>query len=293
MIVDLVQNTPEWLEFRRSCIGSSDAPIIAGDSPWKTPFQLWQQKLGLAEEQVQSFAMTRGKILEDRARQVYEEMRGHVVYPMVINHPEHSWQIASLDGITLDKTHAVEIKCPGKEDHSSAVSGIIPKKYYAQLQHQMYVCSLPSIDYFSFNGETGVIIEVERDIKYIQDLVKKEREFYFCMMNKNSPKLTERDYIPRNDEKYNAAAKRWSECKQSLDAASNEEEKARKELIDISAGQNTVGQGIKIQRLIRKGPIMYENIPELKLVDTEKYRKDAVIFFKIVQEENKLLSSTL
>ena len=284
-MIDLMQNSPEWLEFRKSRIGSSDAPIITGDSPWKTPFQLWQEKLGLVDQPKQNYAMTRGKNLEDRARQVYEEMRGHLVFPMVLVHPEHSWQIASMDGMTIDRKHAVEIKCPGEADHMLAVTGKVPKKYHAQLQHQMYVCQIPKIDYFSFDGQTGVIIEVEKDMNFLHELIKKERDFYFCLMNKNSPKLTERDYISRNDEKYNQAAKKWSECKRSLDTALNEEEKARKELLDISAGQNTCGNGIKIQKLLRKGPIMYENIPELKLVDTEKYRKDAVVYFKIVQEE--------
>ena len=42
---ELVQQSEEWLEFRRSRIGASDAPIIMGVSPWKTHYKLWVEKI--------------------------------------------------------------------------------------------------------------------------------------------------------------------------------------------------------------------------------------------------------
>ncbi len=44
MTSQLIQNTPEWHAFRRKRIGASDAPVIMGISPWKTPYQLWIEK---------------------------------------------------------------------------------------------------------------------------------------------------------------------------------------------------------------------------------------------------------
>lgn len=44
--LNLLQNTQEWEKFRLQKIGASDAPIIMGVSPWKTPFQLWLEKTG-------------------------------------------------------------------------------------------------------------------------------------------------------------------------------------------------------------------------------------------------------
>ena len=40
------QKSEEWLDWRKKGIGSSDAPIIMGVSPWKTPFELWEEKTG-------------------------------------------------------------------------------------------------------------------------------------------------------------------------------------------------------------------------------------------------------
>ena len=33
----LHQNTPEWHQWRRQGIGASDAPVIMGETPFKTP----------------------------------------------------------------------------------------------------------------------------------------------------------------------------------------------------------------------------------------------------------------
>ncbi len=45
----LIQHSNEWLELRKNKIGASDAPIIMKVSPWKTPYRLWEEKLGLTE----------------------------------------------------------------------------------------------------------------------------------------------------------------------------------------------------------------------------------------------------
>lgn len=288
------QGSPEWLSFRKNKIGSSDAPIIVGESPWKTPYQLWQEKLGQTEEPVQTYAMIRGHMMEEKARSAYEILKGEVFFPMVVQHVEHSWQISSLDGISIDGRSAVEIKCPGKEDHALAVSGKIPCKYKAQLQHHLYVCGLSSIDYFSFNGEVGVIIEVKRDTDYLINLLKKEREFYYCLQTKTPPAFTEKDFIIKDDDlNYGEKARIWLEAKHTLNKAQEEEEKARQELIDASLGRNTRGFGIRIQKLLRKGPIVYEDIPELKSIDVEKYRKDAISYFKVIEEDNKNLPRSI
>ena len=44
--VDLNQRSPEWLQWRSQGITASDIPIILGLSPYKTPWQLWAEKVG-------------------------------------------------------------------------------------------------------------------------------------------------------------------------------------------------------------------------------------------------------
>ncbi len=187
----LEQGSPEWVEMRKNYIGASDAPIIMGVSPWMTPLQLWEQKLGFFEVK-ENFAMKRGKYLEQEARKEFEEETGLIVFPDVVLHTTYAWMMASLDGIDIERKNIVEIKCPGKKDHILALLGEIPEKYYPQLQHQMEVCNLKSIFYFSYSPSAKdmkktALLEVAKDEKYIDLLIKKESEFYDCMVSLTMP----------------------------------------------------------------------------------------------------------
>lgn len=45
--IKLEHNSPEWLEFRKTGIGGSDAAAILGLSPFKTNVEVWEEKVGL------------------------------------------------------------------------------------------------------------------------------------------------------------------------------------------------------------------------------------------------------
>src|SRR5438552_1111006 len=95
-IVKLVQGSPEWHEHRRRYRNASETPVVIGASPWQTPYQLWQFKLGLLQPEVTA-AMLHGLQLEPAARAAYEALTGLVMQALVIVEGESS---ASLDGIT-------------------------------------------------------------------------------------------------------------------------------------------------------------------------------------------------
>src|SRR5690606_6618123 len=159
------QNTPEWLEMRKKFVGASDAPIIMGVSPWMTPYKLGTQKLSLDPEVKKTTRMQRGLALEDAARQWSYKQTGILVLPEVVFSDEHDFMMASLDGLDSTKECALEIKCPDPEgdDHALALMGMVPEKYYPQLQHQMIVLKLEKMFYLSFDGKEGALIEVQRD----------------------------------------------------------------------------------------------------------------------------------
>jgi len=187
--MELKQNTPEWLAHRKNCIGASDIAAIIGVSPWITAFDLWEIKMGL-KEVVQNAAMKRGQDMEEIARLSYIFLKGEHVAPVVLTHKERPFMIASLDGYNAEIPLAVEIKCGNKQDHLKAgKKGIIPDKYYPQLQHQIEVAGLDSIDYFSYYPDLDpVVIKVERNQEYIDNLLAREAEFYDCMLNFTPPK---------------------------------------------------------------------------------------------------------
>ncbi len=273
IIEGIEQNTPEWLEFRKGKIGASDTPIIMGVSPFSTVLQLWERKMGILPEQPENFAMATGKELEKLARWVFEEGKGMEFPPAIVQHKEYDWLISSLDGLSKCRKYALEIKCPGQKDHESALKGIIPDKYYPQLQHQLEVTGFDMISYFSYDGKENACIEVQRDQPYIDKMMIELKKFHKCMLTCTPPELTERDYNIRIDEECKIAVENWREAKGHLEFWTEEEKRFRNEMIAISPYQNWKGFGVKVQKITRAGSVQYYEIPALQGVDLDQYRK--------------------
>jgi putative phage-type endonuclease len=187
------QNTQEWHQLRKTKIGASDAPVIMRVSPWKTPYQLWQEKLGLLPEKDNPF-LNQFHDKEIIARNKFIEITGIEVSPLVVLSNEHPFMMASLDGISRLGNHIVEIKCPGIKDHECALNGKIPPKYYPQLQHQMIVCNLEKCFYFSYRSDTEYkLLEVNIDNEYNKTLLQEEYKFIDNLNSLTPPELMKRE----------------------------------------------------------------------------------------------------
>jgi putative phage-type endonuclease len=162
-IVNLVQGSPEWLEYRRSMRNASESAAVLGISPWVTPYQLWLLKTGRREQAVNA-AMLNGTALEPEARSAYELETGHVMQPLVMQDGDYS---ASLDGITLQGDLIVEIKVPMRGASSSlwraVEAGQVPGHYSAQIQHQLMVSGATTAHLWVFDGARGLLRAIERD----------------------------------------------------------------------------------------------------------------------------------
>ena len=165
-LIQLSQGSDAWLEFRRSKIGASDAPSIMGCGYSSLP-QLYDQKVNGVQVFVNN-AMRRGNEMEEEARRWTEEHLTEILFPAVYQHHEYEWMTASLDGINLEGTVCVEIKCPGENTHKIAKDGDIPEAYQWQMQHQMEVMNLDHMYYVSYRPGDAVVIELERDESRIQ-----------------------------------------------------------------------------------------------------------------------------
>lgn len=276
-ILDIEQGSNTWLELRKTKITASDAPIIDGASHFKTKIQLFNEKIGLTTS-YQTDRMRRGLELEPIARELFSLKTGICVHPKVI---VKDWQLASLDGISECGKYLVEIKCAGKHDHDLALHGRVPSHYYPQLQHQMYVCNLDTMFYFSFDGVDGVALEVLRDDEYLKELNRKEYDFFSCLQNKVAPEPDENDYVENNDPEWQELADRYKRTKEIIEQLEQEQEHNREVLIRMSGNNNTRGAGISVMQVRRKGNIDYARIPELKNVDLDRYRKESSLSWRI------------
>lgn len=277
----ITQNTPEWLQLRKNKVGASDAPVIMGVSPWKTPFQLWQQKLDLVPDEPTTPSQQYGIDMEEIARQAYQSYTNIPVRPKVVFHPDQSFMMASLDGLSSDGKIAVEIKNVKQEDHQSAKSGRIPKYYYPQLQHQMACLELPEMHYFSYKPNDSILVVVRRDDKYIENLYEEEKKFYNYVENLETPPLTDKDYVNFDDQEWNYTALEWMSISKRMDMLDKRQDELRSILIGRANNQNAQGGGVKLTQVLRKGQVDYKSIPELIGVDLERYRKDRVESWRI------------
>lgn len=286
------QRSKEWHEFRRNHIGSSDASVIMGLSPWKTTLQLYHEKTNDSEipnSSNETFAMRRGVELEPLALAKFEAETGYLMTPRVLTSPFTPWRSASLDGYEIEGRCAVEIKASGKEDHSLALKGIVPEKYVPQLQHQMLVTELNEIYYMSYVSDSDFIIfKVKRDNDYIERLIAAESEFWQRVQDRNPPEPTDRDCPEITSESWanlsdqyaiaNEIAKGY---KDKLEQAEQVKDNIKNALIALADNRSVHGAGIKLSKCTRRGHIDYAKVPALIGLDLEPYRKESTQYWKV------------
>lgn len=196
-IIDLEQNTETWLESRKKVIGGSDVASVMNISPYKTRYQLWQEKLGKKEHKGNDFIFRKGHLLEDKSRTIYELTYDIDVPPKIVKHPDFEFAQVSLDGLNVDYKKAVEFKFVGDAIFQKALDEkFIPDHYYCQVQYQMFVTGYSNMDYVAYSEKRDQIttIKVEQDVPYIARMVALCEEFWWELKNEVPPRLTDADY---------------------------------------------------------------------------------------------------
>jgi putative phage-type endonuclease len=262
----LKQGTPEWLAWRRQGIGASDVPIILGVSPWRTPLQLWEDKTGRREPQPWNPAMRRGAEMESKARAAYESLTGNMMQPAERTHPLLHWLRASLDGITLDGALILEVKCPGREAHASALAGQVPDYYIPQVQAQLFVSAAERCHYWSFDGREGVLIEVLPDVAMQERIVRECQVFWQCVQSDTPPTAVLKD--ERTDAAWRDAAQKYIHAKAEAEAYAKLADHYKATLAEL-APQGASGAGVMLVKCEREGAIRYAEAIKTMLPDVD------------------------
>lgn len=293
--VDLEQGSQEWIEFRKNYIGASEAPLIMGECEYnKTVLDLWKEKVGLDTTPFEeTWAMRRGKELEPVALAMFNETMGFDLKPAVYIDERTGYISASYDGISECGTIACEIKVPSEAVHKEAQRGNVPRKYYGQVQQQIYVCDIKQMFYVSYhNGDLSIVL-VNRDGDYIERLLVENKAFWYSVITLTPPERTEADIELRTDEEWCAISKKAMQYKDKYDEfrkIAQEYESAYKaelqKLATLSPKTSAQGGGVIFKRSYMKGAIDYKSIPELKEVDLEQYRKPSIEKLSIKKEKD-------
>jgi putative phage-type endonuclease len=286
-IIDLEQGSQEWLQWRKTVITATECPIILGSSPWSTPYKCWQRKLGLIEEQKTNDFMERGKRLEPIARDRFIKKMGINMTPVVVESSEYEFLGASLDGISDDRKYILEVKSGGHKLLQSALEGTIPEYYMHQMQHQLLVTGAEKCFYLVTHEdeEKEVILEVFKNPDFEREFLPKARAFWKGIAFFEPPHLMESDYRHMEDDlDWAQYSKMYLETDAALKALSEKKDYLRKKLIELCANENCSGRGIKVIKTIMKGRIAYDEIPQIKDIDLDKYRKSSSTVWKVLTE---------
>lgn len=223
------QGSAEWLNWRRSGLGSSDAPVVLGLSPWTTAYQLWLTKCGIEQPNANTntFVTDRGTRLEPRARAMYEIENGFIdMLPTLVVHEKYPWLRASLDGFNQGLNRVLELKAPGAETHAAAKAGKLPPYYYAQVQQQLLVTGAERADYVSLSmtdegkpNERSEIatVQVFPDVPYCRELLARLQAFWELVQRRVPPELVARDYKSVRVKGFKAKCQAYAEAHRALE----------------------------------------------------------------------------
>jgi len=165
----------EWLSLRQHGIGGSDAAAVLGLSSYKTPLDVYLEKIApVAPDVPPTPRMKAGLKLEQTVADWYEEESGYKVQRdnKVRIHPDYNFLIANLDRVILPKNGegrgVLEIKTTSSW-YAKGWEATLPMEFYAQLQHYLNVTGYTW-------GEFAILIDgydfqrfkVERDDNFIQ-----------------------------------------------------------------------------------------------------------------------------
>ena len=185
--------TDEQRSRRIEGLGASDTPIIMGYSNYKTPYQLYLEKIGqlLPDEEV-SEVQYWGNALEPLIlKRFCQENMVEMSFPDTVYHPEYPYIFANLDGWIESERAVVEAKSANsfqRKEWDMALNDGIPLVYLIQIAKQ---CAITDAS----RGYCAVLIGgmeykqfiYERDAQLEAVIIQADIDFWECIQQRREP----------------------------------------------------------------------------------------------------------
>jgi len=171
----------QWLELRKKGIGGSDSAAIVGLDRYRSPFDVYADKLGLKPEIPDNEAMRQGRDLEQYVAERFMEATGKKVRRRnaMLQHPEYPFMIADIDRWVVGENAGFEAKTTSVLNRAKFNQGEYPPSYYVQCVHYMAVTGAERwyLAVLVLNKSFHVFT-IERDEAEIQALMAAEKDFW-------------------------------------------------------------------------------------------------------------------
>src|SRR5690625_403164 len=284
-VIELEQGSDAWLAWREEGVGASDMPTIMGESPYKTPLQLWREKMGLVEtpDLSENPHIRRGVENEEPARQAFDELHCEFTVELCAESTTHPHRRVSLDGLTASGK-VLEIKCPVHEKAQQAIAfaqeqGTKPVTrqqleglrlyYWAQVQYQLAVVGLAEAILWVWDVESqqGAALVIQAEPEYQEALLAAADGFWDCIVNAEAPEPNpERDAVFLDaspaSEKWAALEAQIKPLKEQLKRLESEQKEVAQELA-TELGDRYIGEwsnGLRLTRFTRRGRLDYAKL---------------------------------
>lgn len=168
--------TPEQIAQRRHTLGASEIAAVCGLDPFRGPWDVWADKMGLDIRQPFAEA-DMGHLFERPLLEHYSRTTGvSLTYPETMFHPLHKWVSATPDGLASDRV--VQVKVVGAQ-MAHKWDGGVPEYAVCQVQWEMFVTELPLAVVVACVGGTDYrALDVPADIELQETLLYRGREFW-------------------------------------------------------------------------------------------------------------------
>ncbi|GIO03421.1 hypothetical protein J5TS2_40890 [Brevibacillus halotolerans] len=171
-----------WLQYRKEGIGGSDVSGILGMNKHKSPFSVYMDKIGEAQDEDQmSEAAYFGNVFEEAVAQEFSKRTGLAVRRRnaILQHEEYPFMLANVDRLIVGQKVGLECKTASEYLKDEWTGEDVPISYLLQCQHYMAVT-----DYEAWwiavliGGNKFVYKRIERDDDIINHLIQAESSFW-------------------------------------------------------------------------------------------------------------------
>ena len=289
----------EWLDVRKTGIGSSDAAAAVGLNPYCSPLELWLNKtnretksdasVDTAIDDDDASPMYWGTLLEPIVASHYTRKTGNRVRRInaVLQHPnpELPWMLANIDREVVGCPDVQILECK-----TAGINGVrlwadgVPQYVQLQVMHQLAVTGKQAADVAVLVcGQELRVHRIERDEAMIAHLIQLEKRFWHHVQTDTPPPADGSDssgkalrhLFPRDagtvvdftgDRELCAAYADWVSLREVLD---------RQEALEASLAQRMQqAMGEATQATFETGSVRWKKVADSTVLDTARLLKD-------------------
>lgn len=187
--------TEEQRKLRVNGIGGSDAAAILGVCQWRSPLEIYLEKIGEVESATESAPMKWGSLLEKVILDEYVRETNKEVEEsqLTYTHPSHPWMFAHVDGLIKDGKGILECKTASafqSKNWGEPGTDQIPFNYLIQVAHYLAVLDREYADIaVLIGGNDFRIYRYDRNKDVETKIIEKEKAFWINHVQERIPPM--------------------------------------------------------------------------------------------------------